>query len=131
MPAIVGIAAGAGIIVLFGVLFVSGITSVERTWVSYEPIQCSIPPWISDWNRSHPAQNFLELAEEEQYRIIKEYYREVGITVFDVKYRFSASPNCLACGCSAGYIIDFQVNENVAGKLRENILRATVQVDGT
>jgi hypothetical protein len=133
VPAIVGIAVGVSMIILFSVFFVPAITKpeVEKTWVSYEPTQCSTAPWTNNWNKSHPRQNFLALAEEEQYQIIKDYYREIGITVYEVKYRMSISPNCLACGCSAGYIIDFQVNDSDADKLRENILKTTVQIDGT
>lgn len=130
MPAIAGIAVGAGMIILFSVIFVPVIDpDVRRTWISYEPIQCSTPPWISYWNETHPDDNFLLLAKEYQYQIIKEYFRErVGISLFDVTYRTSVSPNCMACGCSAGYIIDLNVNDIDAGRLRENILTTIVQI---
>ena len=129
VSAIAGIAAGTGIIILFGIFFVPTINpDPERTWISYEPTQCSTPPWINNWNQLHPEQNFRILAQDEQYRVIKEYYQEIRITVFDVKYRISSSPNCEACGCSTGYIIDFQVNDTDVNKLRENILKATVQI---
>lgn len=127
------------IIIIFGIIFVPDAATtnddsaaIERTWVSYEPTRCSTPPWISHWNRSNPNNNaFQLLAEEEQYKVIKDYYREqVGITVFDVLYRWSESPSCLACGCSVGYIIDFQVNDGGdAAKLREDILKTTVPIE--
>lgn len=135
VPVIAGIAAGAGMVILFSAFFVpSTLTNpeVEKTVVSYEPTQCSTPPWASYWNQLRPDDNFQLLAEEEQQRIIKDYYREkVGIMVFEVGYRWSESPSCLACGCSAGYIIDFQVNESDVSKLREDILKATVDTRGT
>jgi plastocyanin len=130
VPAIVGIGVGAGMIILFSVFFVPVISpDVHRTWISYEPTQCSTPPWISYWNELHPDDDFRLLNKGGQYQIIKEYFRErVGISLFDVTYRTTLSPSCMACGCSAGYIIDLNVNDNDAGKLRENILKATVQV---
>jgi hypothetical protein len=131
VPAIAGLAVGAGMITLFSIFFVPAITNPDvQTLVSYEPTQCSTAPWINDWNKLHPEQNFHTLAQDEQYQVIKDYYKEVGIAVFDVMYRWSNSPECLACGCSAGYIIDFQVNDSDVDKLRGNILRGTVQIDG-
>ncbi|MEW6603183.1 MAG: hypothetical protein AB1351_00670 [Thermoproteota archaeon] len=136
LPVIAGLAAGIGIVIIFGIIFVpeaattDNSVAIERTWVSYEPTKCSTPPWISHWTRSNPNNAFQLLAEEEQYKIIKDYYREqVGITVFDVLYRWSQSPSCLACGCSVGYIIDFQVNDGDATKLREDILKTTVPIE--
>jgi hypothetical protein len=131
IPAIAGIAAGVSMIILFSIFFVPALTNPgTRTWVSYEPTQCSTSPWMSYWNELHPDDDFRSLGEEHQYQVIKEYFRErAGINVFDVTYRISLSPNCLACGCSAGYIIDFQVNENDEDKLRQDILKATVRID--
>jgi hypothetical protein len=138
LPAITGIAAGVVMIILFLIFFVPEITNSNNTqkmWVSYEPTQCTVPPWIGYWNELHPSNNddgFRSLDEESQYQIIREYFRErTSITVFDVLYRSSESPKCLACGCSAGYIIDFQVNNNDVDKLREHILKATVQFENS
>lgn len=131
IPAIAGIAVGAALIILFAIFFTPAITNpdLQRAWISYEPTQCSSPPWISSWASLHQDQPFYKLAEEEQYQVIKNYYRDTGITVYDVKYRTSESPRCEACGCSAGYIIDFQVDDVDVNKLREDILKATVKID--
>lgn len=116
-------------IILFGIFFVPAINpDPEKTWISYEPTQCSTAPWINNWNQLHSEQNFRTLTQVGQYQVIKEYYDEIGIPVFDVKYRISSSPNCEACSCSAGYVIDFQVNDTDVDKLRESILKATIQI---
>lgn len=92
------------------------------SWVAIEPIQCLGNPWEQAWLADHdgdhdaypkdPTSPGLEPAELE---IIKDYYRERGVTVSQGRNVPKFEAVCLACTCPEGHTLYLRVrDEDVA-----------------
>jgi len=99
--------------------FMTGIVE-EITWVEIDPIQCAGNPWEQDWLESHPddftifARPFLD----KEVDIIKNYYKKLGIVIFDVKAVFWEDVVvCESCSCPAGYTLYLLVSESDLNKM--------------
>jgi len=100
--------------------------TIQKTWVEIDPIQCLGNPWELDWLKSHndgyasyPRDVHTEGLDDGETIVIKDYYKNQGITVFDAR---SGSPGretaqCEGCGCSAGYTLYLLVLESDFDKM--------------
>ncbi len=90
-----------------------------KTWVQIDPIQCGCNPWELEWNGSDSDDNTYfpggigapEL-DQQEIEIIKDYYQRQGVTVFDLKSRWTYDAVCLACSCPVGYTLYLLVSDS-------------------
>ena len=94
--------------------------TIQKTWVEIDPIQCLGNPWEQDWLKSHnndyasyPRNVHTEGLDDGETVVIKDYYRNQSITVFDVRSGSWGGETfqCEGCGCSAGYTLYLLVSE--------------------
>jgi len=86
-------------------------------WVSIDAIQCMGNPWEQDWLEKHDDNNDLwhDLSETEKMDVFKTYYKEQGVTIYDLKRTWPYETTCAACACKRGdrfycYIEDADVD---------------------
>ena len=91
-----------------------------KTWVNIKPIQCLSNAWERDWVKSH-SDNILYPRKDVDAvdDIIRDYYQRQGIALFEIKRDSIRDENgkpqttvCLACSCSAGYVLYFLVADS-------------------
>lgn len=83
----------------------------DRVWVAIEPIQCLGNSWERDWlerNDGDYAGYPQDLAS--QFRIIKAYFEEQGVSVHAMTSRTKYKRVCLACFCPRGDTLYIQVD---------------------
>ena len=67
-----------------------------RAWVEIDPIQCGGNPWEL-WQQEQGVAY-----DKSEIDIIKDYYREQGTEVFEVKSKQTHEIVCEACSCPRG-----------------------------
>ncbi|BFN36939.1 hypothetical protein FMIA91_08180 [Fidelibacter multiformis] len=89
----------------------------EYTWVSIDAIQCMGNPWEQDWLEKHDDNYDLwhDLSETEKMDVFKTYYKEQGVTIYDMERTWPYETTCAACACKRGdrfycYIEDSDVD---------------------
>ncbi|MBN1275353.1 hypothetical protein JXA12_03605 [Candidatus Woesearchaeota archaeon] len=97
-----------------------------KTWVQIDPVQCLGNPWEVDWIGSHdddhsayPGDVHTSELEQEEVQIIKGYYQEQGVTIFDVRSEWTHEVVCEACSCPQGYTLYLLVSDSDVDKMRE------------
>ena len=113
----IAIIAGIVVVVIISVLVVvergwGGLTG-QLIWFEVDPAYCQKTPW-DEWMNSHPNHTFI-LSEPRQPQIIKSYFQELGITIFDMKTTFLAVTVYIPC--DAHYADFFLVSESDADKM--------------
>ena len=86
-------------------------------WLSIMPVQCQGNPW-EQFERP-PDKNVPNLTETQEAELVKDYYDEQGITIFEVKF-IQPSPEtavCLACNCPRGDTLQVLVAEGDVTKM--------------
>ncbi|MBI5225204.1 hypothetical protein HY989_05010 [Candidatus Micrarchaeota archaeon] len=89
----------------------------NKVWVTINPIQCNENPWeqYRVAARTYPSGKEMQddLKNNEEL-IIKEYFKNFGITVYEFKKTLISEMVCLACSCSNGYKIEILVDRQFA-----------------
>ncbi|MGI0009544.1 MAG: hypothetical protein ACRD92_07995, partial [Nitrosopumilaceae archaeon] len=96
--------------------------SIQKTWVEIDPIQCGGNPWEKDWLESHPDDYlvYARLISKEKIDMITNYYKKLGITIFDTKLvPWENVAVCESCSCPAGYTLSLLVSNADVDKMRE------------
>ncbi|MAH43270.1 hypothetical protein CL614_06180 [archaeon] len=98
-----------------------------KTWVEVDPIQCLGNPWEIDWLESH-NNNYsaypidvgtLPNLETTEGEIIKNYYQNQGINIFNVISKSTYDTVCKACSCAKGYTLYLLISELDINKMLE------------
>ena len=100
---------------------------LQKTWVEIDPMQCLWNPWEKDWLKSHnddyasyPRDFHTEGFDGGEITIIKEYYKNQGIIVYDVKLELTHYSVCEACACPIGDTLYLLVSDNAIRQMLES-----------
>ena len=85
----------------------------SKTWVEIDLTFCQKTPW-DEWMSSHPNVTVIP-SEPRQPQIIKSYFHDLGITIFDMKTTFVETT--IYMPCDAHYADFFLVSESNADKM--------------
>ena len=96
----------------------------KKLWAKTDPIQCLWNPWEKDWQKKHdnnysvyPRDMYTPWLEKEEIEIIKNYYEQQGVKVFDIRaITFTEKEGyvngvCEACDCPQGYTLYLLISE--------------------
>jgi len=95
----------------------------KNTWINMDPIQCLGNPWEFDWLKKnnnqyskYPIGNPRKI-ENQEIKIIKEFYKNQNINIFDIKSTSLNVDTCSACSCPQGYKLYVSVSKEDAEKM--------------
>ena len=106
------VAVGIGIIIIGAVLLATIVNTEQKIWFEIDLTFCQKTPW-DEWMSSHP--NGTNLYSGIQPQLIKSYFQELGITIFDMKTTFVETT--IYMPCDSQYAVFFLVSESDADKM--------------
>src|SRR2546427_10123608 len=90
-----------------------GVLKEQLIWFEIDLTFCQKTPW-DEWMSSHPNVTVIP-SEPRQPQIIKSYFHDLGITIFDMKTTFLSTT--IYMPCDAHYADFFLVSESNADKM--------------
>lgn len=82
----------------------------QFSWVAIDPIQCLGNPWEQDWLEKHDWDyTSYPWDADRQLAIIEDYYRRMGIGIYESRRYRTAVLVCCACSCANGYTVYLDV----------------------
>ena len=90
-----------------------------KKWVFFSPYPCLSNPWEQDWLKSH-NDDYASYPRNEENAIIQNYYKNQGITVFDLRIEPNEiNANCEGCNCHSAYWIYLLVSNSDIEKMKQ------------
>ena len=107
------VAVGIGIIIIGAVLLATIVNTEQKIWFEIDLTFCQKTPW-DEWMGSHPNVTVIP-SEPRQPQIIKSYFHDLGITIFDMKTTFLSTTVYMPC--DSHYSDFFLVSQSDADKM--------------
>lgn len=101
------------------------ITNTKNIWVNKDPIQCLGNPWEFDWLKKNKGKyNEYPIGDRkkidtEEIIIIKDFFSNLGVNIFDIKSEITHEITCSACSCPQGHTLYVLVSPVDAEKMVE------------
>ena len=104
-------------------LIEDNIPDEKNIWVSMNPIKCLGNPWEFDWLKKNQGKyeqypiGDTKKIDENEIEIIKKFYRDEKINIFDIKSNPIEEDICTACNCPQGYKLYILISEKDVEKM--------------
>ncbi len=98
----------------------SNYSSVNGTWIEMNPLQCPdyAQDTIRDWSKTHNNATY-PVGQGKDPTTIKNYYKNLRITIYDVKKVETGYGVCAACGCPETYTLKILVSNSDVKKMSQ------------